>query len=229
MAKILIIEDDEDIAKVEKDYLELSGYEAVIASDGVSGLNIGLSGDYDLILLDLMLPGMDGFAVCKHLREKVKVPILMVTARREDVDKIYGLGLGADDYIDKPFTPSVLVAKVKAHLAIRERYSGASKVLDSTEVIIDEIRLNKDTHRVFVGEKEIELKNKEFELLQFFMENQDIVFGREELYEKIWGMEALGDNTTVAVHINRIREKIEEEPSKPKHLLTVWGAGYKFV
>ena len=229
MAKILIIEDDEDIAKVEKDYLELSGYEAVIASDGVSGLNIGLSGDYDLILLDLMLPGMDGFAVCKHLREKVKVPILMVTARREDVDKIYGLGLGADDYIDKPFTPSVLVARVKAHLAIRERYSGASKVLDSTEVIIDEIRLNKDTHRVFVGEKEIELKNKEFELLQFFMENQDIVFGREELYEKIWGMEALGDNTTVAVHINRIREKIEEEPSKPKHLLTVWGAGYKFV
>ena len=229
MAKILIIEDDEDIAKVEKDYLELSGYEAVIASDGVSGLNIGLSGDYDLILLDLMLPGMDGFAVCKHLREKVKVPILMVTARREDVDKIYGLGLGADDYIDKPFTPSVLVARVKAHLAIRERYSGARKVLDSTEVIIDEIRLNKDTHRVFVGEKEIELKNKEFELLQFFMENQDIVFGREELYEKIWGMEALGDNTTVAVHINRIREKIEEEPSKPKHLLTVWGAGYKFV
>ena len=229
MAKILIIEDDEDIAKVEKDYLELSGYEAVIASDGVSGLNIGLSGDYDLILLDLMLPGMDGFAVCKHLREKVKVPILMVTARREDVDKIYGLGLGADDYIDKPFTPSVLVARVKAHLAIRERYSGASKVLDCTEVIIDEIRLNKDTHRVFVGEKEIELKNKEFELLQFFMENQDIVFGREELYEKIWGMEALGDNTTVAVHINRIREKIEEEPSKPKHLLTVWGAGYKFV
>ena len=229
MAKILIIEDDEDIAKVEKDYLELSGYEAVIASDGVSGLNIGLSGDYDLILLDLMLPGMDGFAVCKHLREKVKVPILMVTARREDVDKIYGLGLGADDYIDKPFTPSVLVARVKAHLAIRERYSGASKVLDSTEVIIDEIRLNKDTHRVFVGEKEIELKNKEFELLQFFMENQDIVFGREELYEKIWGMEALGDNTTVAVHINRIREKIEEEPSKPKHLLTVWGVGYKFV
>lgn len=229
MERILIIEDDNDIAQVEKDYLEISGFEVHVVKDGVSGLNMGVTGEYDLILLDLMLPGMDGFVVCKHLREKIDTPILMVTARREDADKIYGLGLGADDYIDKPFTPSVLVARVKAHLARCARYAKNSASVDDSEIVCEDIRLNKETHRVYVNDVEVELRNKEYELLKFFMENKDIVFGREELYEKIWGMEAMGDNTTVSVHINRIREKIEADPSEPKHLVTVWGAGYRFI
>ena len=181
MNKILIIEDDEAIAEIEKDYLENCGYEADIVYDGETGLKIGLDGNYSLILLDLMLPKMDGFTVCRRLREKLDIPILMVTARQEDIDKIKGLGLGADDYIEKPFSPAVLVARVKANLAQSER-----------------------------------------------MINVDLVFDRETLYEKIWGMEALGDNATVAVHINRLREKLEKNPSKPRYIQTVWGAGYRF-
>ena len=192
MPKILIVEDDADIAAIERDYLELSGYEVTICSDGTSGLNAALTENCDLLLLDLMLPGTDGFTICRAVREKKDIPILMVTALGKDVDKIRGLGFGADDYIEKPFSPSVLVARVKAHLA--------------------------QYHR---------LKNKEYELLLFLMRHPGQVFSREDLYEMIWGLESMGDNITVAVHMNRLREKIEDDPSHPTLLQTVWGVGYR--
>lgn len=227
MTKILLIEDDMAIAAIERDYLEMEHYEVEIAADGIAGLARGLSGEFDLILLDLMLPGLDGFAVCRKLREKINIPILMVTARQEDIDKIRGLGLGADDYIEKPFFPSVLVARVKANLAQYERIAGTGKA--PSEITLGAIRLNTGTHRVFVEDREVELKNKEYELLLFLMLNVDIVFDRETLYEKVWGLEAMGDNATVAVHINRLREKLEKDPANPRYIETVWGAGYRFT
>ena len=226
MNRILIIEDDMDIAVIERDYLEIERFEVEIANDGAVGLTKALNGDYDLILLDLMLPLIDGFTVCRKLREKLDIPILMVTARREDIDKIRGLGLGADDYIEKPFSPSVMVARVKAHLAQYERLKQIGK--PKSEIRIGAVCINTDTHRVYVNEAEKELKNKEYELLLFLMLNADIVFDRETLYERIWGMDAMGDNATVAVHINRLREKIEEDPGNPRYIETVWGAGYRF-
>lgn len=226
MPKILIVEDDMAIAAIERDYLELSDFTVEIASDGPTGLERGLHGAFDLILLDLMLPGLDGFSVCRSLREQLDIPILMVTARQEDIGKIRGLGLGADDYIEKPFSPSVLVARVKAHLARYQRLTQSER--RTSEIEIGDIRLNTETHRVYVRGQEVDLKNKEYELLLFFMLNVDIVFDRETLYERIWGMDALGDNATVAVHINRLREKIERNPSQPRYIQTVWGAGYRF-
>ena len=224
--KILIIEDDSAIAAIERDYLEIEGFQVEIAADGTKGLGKALNGGFDLILLDLMLPGIDGFTVCRRLREALDIPILMITARREDIDKIRGLGLGADDYIEKPFSPSVLVARVKAHLAQYERLKQSEK--PKPEIRIGAIRVNTDTHRVYVDEEEKELKNKEYELLLFLMINVDFVFSRETLYEKLWGMDAMGDNATVAVHINRLREKIEADPANPRYVQTVWGAGYRF-
>lgn len=227
MEKILIVEDDTAIAEIERDYLSLSGYEVTLAGDGETGLHLGQSGDFDLILLDLMLPGMDGFAVCRKLREDTDIPILMVTARQEDIDKIRGLGLGADDYIEKPFSPSVLVARVKAHLSRYQRLTQGDRH-PTGDIEIGGIRLNEQTHRVFVDGKEVFLKNKEYELLLFFMLNVDTVFSREALYERIWGLDAMGDNATVAVHINRLRAKIERDPENPRYIQTVWGAGYRF-
>lgn len=226
MDKILIIEDDVAIAEIERDYLELDGFAVEIAADGNVGLERGLSGEHSLILLDLMLPGMDGFAICRALREQIDVPILMVTARQEDIDKIRGLGLGADDYIEKPFSPSVLVARVKAHLARYRRLTSSERT--SGEIQIGGIRLNEETHRVYVDGREVELTNKEYELLLFFMLNVDVVFSREQLYERIWGWDAMGDSATVAVHINRLRKKIEQDPANPRYIVSVWGAGYRF-
>ncbi len=226
MDKILIIEDDVAIAEIERDYLELDGFAVEIAADGNVGSERGLSGEHSLILLDLMLPGMDGFAICRALREQIDVPILMVTARQEDIDKIRGLGLGADDYIEKPFSPSVLVARVKAHLARYRRLTGSERT--SGEIQIGGIRLNEETHRVYVDGREVELANKEYELLLFFMLNVDVVFSREQLYERIWGWDAMGDSATVAVHINRLRKKIEQDPANPRYIVSVWGAGYRF-
>lgn len=226
MKKILIIEDDMDIAEIERDYLAVSGCEAHIETDGVSGLNAALKGGYDLILLDIMLPKMDGFSVCRRLREKLDIPILMVTAKKEDIDKIRGLGLGADDYIVKPFSPSELAARVQANLAAYDRLKNPNE--KHSEIAVGAIRINTGSHRVFVKGKEITLKNKEYELLLFLVTNADMVFDKETLYEKIWGMDAMGDNATVAVHINRLREKIEDDPSNPRYIETVWGAGYRF-
>ena len=225
MRKILIVEDDTAIAAIERDYLEIDGFDVEITPDGITGLERGLSGAFDLILLDLMLPGLDGFTVCRKLREQVDVQILMVTARQEDIDKIRGLGLGADDYIEKPFSPSVLAARVKAHLARYQRLAGPEK--RKAEITLGGLRLNTETHRLYVDGREVELKNKEYELLLFFLLHIDAVFSREALYERVWGMDAMGDNATVAVHINRLREKIERDPSRPRYIETVWGAGYR--
>ena len=227
MKRILIIEDDEAIAAIERDYLVLGGFEVEIAGTGGDGIAMGRSGRFDLILLDLMLPGIDGFSVCRTLRETLDIPILMVTARQEDIDKIKGLGMGADDYITKPFSPNVLVARIKANLAQYDRLKNTGKP-EKAQIQMGNILLQQDSRRVFVDGTEVELKNKEYELLLFLMSNADTVFSRETLYERIWGYEAMGDNATVAVHINRLREKIEQNPSQPRYIQTVWGAGYRF-
>lgn len=226
MRKILIVEDDNDIAMLERDYLEIAGFSTGLAADGDAAAAAALSGEYDLILLDVMLPGRDGYDICRQLRDKIDVPILMVTARREDIDKIRGLGLGADDYIEKPFSPSVLVARVKVHLARYQRLTGTRRAA-RPELRAGGLRLNTETRRVYVDDREGELKSKEYELLHFLLAHPDMVFSREELYERIWGLEAMGDNATVAVHINRIREKIEADPSHPRYVQTVWGVGYR--
>lgn len=226
MEKILIIEDDRDIAAIERDYLELAGYSVVLVEDGNLGLEEGLSGRYDLILLDLMLPSLDGFQICRQLRSRLDIPIIMVTAKREDIDKIRGLGLGADDYVDKPFSPSVLVARVRSQLSRYQRLKGRPG--GNAEISVRDVTLNTETHRCFVKGREIMLKNKEYEVLLFLMSNVDRVYTKEELYEKIWGFDAMGDNATVAVHINRLREKMEDDPSHPQYIQTVWGAGYRF-
>lgn len=194
-------------------------------TDGVSGLNTALKGGFQLVLLDLMLPKIDDFTVCRSLREHLDIPILIVTAKKEDIDKIRGLGLGADDYIVKPFSPGELVARVQAHIATYNRLKDGIRDIQP-EITVGAIRINPKSHRVFV--KEISLKNKEYELLLFLVTNADMVFDKETLYERIWGMDAVGDNATVAVHINRLREKIEDDPSNPHYIETVWGAGYRF-
>ena len=227
MKKILIVEDDKMIAEIERDFLEINGFEAFIVGDGVEGMKHASSGEYDLILLDLMLPNIDGYEICKKVRNIIDVPIIMVTARIEDVDKIRGLGLGADDYISKPFSPTELVARVKANLAQYERLT-FGKVEKDEKIQVGNVRINPKTHRVYVDGNEVEFKNKEYELLLFLATNPDVIFNKEILYERIWGMDAYGDIKTVAVHINRLREKIEKDPSNPVHIQTVWGAGYRF-
>ncbi|WP_026888313.1 response regulator transcription factor [Clostridium beijerinckii] len=227
MKKILIVEDDKSIAEIERDFLEISGFETFIVADGMEGLKHASSGEYDLILLDLMLPNIDGYEICKKIRGSINIPIIMVTARIEDVDKIRGLGLGADDYISKPFSPTELVARVKANLAQYERLTTGNSEKNE-EIQVGSVRINSKAHRVYVDGKEIELKNKEYELLLFLITNADIVFSKEILYDKIWGMDSYGDMKTVAVHINRLRDKIEKDTSNPVHIQTVWGAGYRF-
>lgn len=224
--RILIVEDDDDIASIERDYLEVGGYEVKVEENGAAGLTEALTGEYDLILLDIMLPGMDGFQIVRKLRDKIDIPIMMVTARRSDIDKIRGLGFGADDYIEKLFSPGVLVARVKSQLAQYERLKGTGE--RRKKISIGGITLEPDTHRIFVRGMEKVLPNKEFQLLEFLMVHADVVFSRESLYTRIWGMDSLGNTSTVPVHINRLREAVEEDPSNPKHILTIWGVGYKF-
>ena len=224
--RILLIEDDADIASIEKDYLEVSGYEVAIEGDGLSGLEEARTGTYDLILLDVMLPGMDGFTICRKLRDQIDIPIIMVTAKQGDIDQIRGLGFGADEYIAKPFSPSVLVAKVKSQLAQYERLKGTTN--EAQKITLGDISLEPKTHRVFVRGEEKILPNKEFKLLEFLMIHADIVYSREALYTRIWGMDSLGNTATVPVHINRIRDAVEIDPAHPHHILTVWGVGYKF-
>ena len=227
MNKILIIEDEEAIAELEKEDLEISDFEVTIENDGEKGLKTALSEEFDLIILDLMLPGIDGYEICKQIRNQKNIPIIMVSAKKDDIDKIRGLGLGADDYIVKPFSPGELVARVQAHIATYNRLKGGIQEIQP-EITVGAIRINPKSHRVFVKEREISLKNKEYELLLFLVTNADMVFDKETLYERIWGMDSVGDNATVAVHINRLREKIEDDPSDPHYIETVWGAGYRF-
>lgn len=227
MSRILIVEDDEDIAELERDYLEANGLEAEIASDGPTGLSMALSGSFDAMILDVMLPGMNGFDVCRKVREKSALPMLLVTARTEDIDQIRGLGLGADGYVVKPFSPSVLVARVKALLATAARRGADTEAAEPSSLIeADGVTIDPDSHEVKARGKDVDLTNREYELLLFLMKHRGTVFSRDALYERVWGEEALGDGATVTVHIQRLREKIEPDPSNPKIIQTVRGAGY---
>ena len=223
--RILIVEDDPDIAAIERDYMELGGLSVQIASDGTTGLDAALHQPIDLLILDVMLPGVDGFTICKTVRAVKDIPILMVTALGKDVDKIRGFGFGADDYIEKPFSPSVLVARVKAHLAQYARLKPSAET--PPLLTVGPLTADPAARRITKNGVEIPLKNKEYELLLFLMRHPEQVFSREDLYELIWGLESMGDNITVAVHINRLREKIEDVPAQPKLLQTVWGVGYR--
>lgn len=227
MSKVLIIEDEVAIADLEKDYLELSGFEVEMEHDGTIGLKRALSEDFDMYILDLMLPGMDGFEICRQIREEKNTPVLMVSAKKDDIDKIRGLGLGADDYITKPFSPSELVARVKAHLARYERLIGSS-ASDNDMVEIRGIRIDKTARRVWINGEERQFTTKEFDLLTFLAENPNHVYTKEELFREIWDMESIGDIATVTVHIKKIREKIEMNTNKPQYIETIWGVGYRF-
>jgi DNA-binding response OmpR family regulator len=226
MKRILIVEDEKLIAELERDYLEVSGFQVDIAIDGEQGLRLGVNGDYDLIILDLMLPLLSGFEVCKQIREQRDIPILMVTAKKEDIDIIRGLGLGADDYITKPFKPGELVARVKAHLARYERLIGTKESKD--EVRIRGLLIDHGARRVFLHEQEIILTTKEFDLFYFLAMNPNRVFSKDHLFERLWGMDALGDSQTVTVHIRKLREKLEIDSSNSQYIETIWGAGYRF-
>lgn len=227
MKRILFIEDDHVIAEVQKDYLEANGFSVDIASSGNKGLQMALNGAYDLILLDLMLPHTDGFEICRQVRKVLNIPILIVSAKKEDVDKIRGLGMGADDYIIKPFSLGELVARVKAHLSRFERLVGSVE-RKTEEIRIRGIVIDKRSRKVFVNGKEVLLTSKEYDLLLLFVTHPNQVFSKEQIFERIWAMDSLGDMATVTVHVSKLREKIELDPTNPQYIQTIWGVGYRF-
>ncbi len=227
MSKVLIIEDDTAIAELEKDYLEINGYTVIIEQDGSAGAARALDEDLDLIILDLMLPGMDGFEICKLIRDTKDTPILMVSAKKDDIDKIRGLGLGADDYITKPFSPSELVARVKAHLSRYKRLTSIG-LEENTVIEVSGLTIDKTARTVLVDGREKVFTTKEFDLLTFLAEHPNHVYSKEELFKEIWEMESVGDIATVTVHIKKIREKIEDNKSNPRYIETIWGVGYRF-
>ena len=227
MSRILIIEDEEAIADLEKDYLELSGFEVEVANDGVTGLDKALNEDHNLLILDLMLPGVDGFEICRKVRDEKNTPIIMVSAKKDDIDKIRGLGLGADDYMTKPFSPSELVARVKAHLARYERLIG-SAVEENKVIEIRGLKIDTTARRVWINGEEKPFTTKEFDLLTFLASHPNHVYTKDELFSEIWDMESIRDIATVTVHIKKIREKIEYDTSNPQYIETIWGVGYRF-
>ncbi|MDE6232165.1 MAG: response regulator transcription factor [Lachnospiraceae bacterium] len=227
MSRILIVEDEESIAELEKDYLELSGFDVEIENNGESGMNRAMSEEFDMYILDLMLPDVDGFEICKTIRESKNTPILMISAKKDDIDKIRGLGLGADDYMTKPFSPSEMVARVKAHLARYERLIGSGQQ-ENDVIEIRGLKIDKTARRVWVNNDEKTFTTKEFDLLAFLAQNPNHVFTKDELFREIWDMESIGDIATVTVHIKKIREKIEYSTSKPQYIETIWGVGYRF-
>ena len=227
MSKILIVEDEEAIADLEKDYLELSGFKVEVANDGKSGLTKALKENYDLFILDLMLPGVDGFDICRQVREEKNTPIIMVSAKKDDIDKIRGLGLGADDYMTKPFSPSELVARVKAHLARYDRLTGSAAQKNKV-IEIRGLKIDTTARRVWINDEEKTFTTKEFDLLTFLASHPNHVYTKEELFREIWDMDSIGDIATVTVHIKKIREKIEKDTAKPQYIETIWGVGYRF-
>ena len=227
MSKILIVEDEVAIADLEKDYLELSGFDVEVANDGLIGYQKAMEEDYNLVILDLMLPGMDGFEICRKLREEKNTPIIMVSAKKDDIDKIRGLGLGADDYMTKPFSPSELVARVKAHLSRYERLIGRAAEVNKV-IEIRGLKIDTTARRVWVNGQEKAFTTKEFDLLTFLASHPNHVYTKDELFSEIWDMESIGDIATVTVHIKKIREKIEMDTSNPQYIETIWGVGYRF-
>jgi DNA-binding response OmpR family regulator len=228
MKSILIIEDDKLIAELERDYLEADHFEISIATNGKEGLETAKNIRFDLVLLDVMLPGLNGFDVLRSLRALSNVPILLVTARKEDVDKIRGLGLGADDYIIKPFSPPELVARVKAHIAVHERLSPHENEIKNESIQYGDLKILLGSHQVYLSERLVVLTNKEFELLKYMAINPGIVLSKELLFDRVWGMDSFGDTATVTVHVSRLREKLEKDPANPAIIETIWGAGYRF-
>jgi len=227
MKKVLIIEDEITIAELERDYLEINDFSVDIEIDGEKGLRSALNKDYNLIILDVMLPKVDGFEICRQIRNMKDVPILMVSAKKEDIDKIRGLGLGADDYITKPFSPGELVARVKAHISRYERLIGKNK--DQSEIIeIRGLSIYSNSRRVYVNGVEVILTAKEFDILTILALNPNKVFSKDNIFNKVWGIDSFGDVGTVTVHIRKLREKIEVDPSNPKYIETIWGVGYRF-
>lgn len=227
MKKVLIVEDDISIAELERDYLEINGFEVTIENSGDKGLLKAKQCQFDLIILDLMLPKVDGFEICRQIRSEQNTPIIIVSAKKEDIDKIRGLGLGADDFMTKPFSPSELVARVKAHISRFERLT-KGKQDETHKVEIRGLSMDKSSRRVFMDEKEVILTTKEFDLLIYLAANPNKVFTKEELFQRIWGIDSQGDIPTVTVHIRKIREKIEIDPSNPQYIETIWGVGYRF-
>ncbi len=227
MSKILIIEDEVAIAELQKDYLEINDYEVTIEHDGAKGLEAALKEEFDLVILDLMLPGMDGYEICKNIRSKKDIPIIIVSAKKDDIDKVRGLGLGADDYMTKPFSPSELVARVKAHLARYDRLTG-SNVEKNKEIEIRGLKIDTTARRVWINGVEKTFTTKEFDLLTFLASHPNHVYTKDELFREIWDMESVGDIATVTVHIKKIREKVEIDTSNPQYIETIWGVGYRF-
>lgn len=228
MNKVLIVEDDELIAELERDYLEAGGFEAELIFDGREGLERALAGGWDAMVLDVMLPGISGYEVCREVRKTLNLPVIMVTAKKEDVDKIRGLGLGADDYLVKPFSPAELVARVKSHIQIHERLLEEREQQRDRGITVKNLTIRPKARRVYLNDEEMNLANKEFELLLFLAENPNIVFSKDTLFDRIWGMDSVGNTATVTVHINRLREKLEKDEDSPQFIETVWGAGYRF-
>lgn len=230
MEKVLIIEDDMGIYELERDYLEIEGYEVDIQTNGVDGLAAALEHEYDLIILDIMIPKKDGFSVCRDIRKKKEIPIIMVSAKREDIDKIRGLGLGADDYMIKPFSPAELVARVKSHI---QRYNRIRNSLGTTVEIESKIAAGSleillDSHQVFLGGTEVSLTPREYDILILLASSPNRVFTKEEVFESIWGIDSLGETSTIMVHINRLRAKIDKQFQGEEYIDTVWGVGYRF-
>lgn len=228
MSRILIVEDEEAIAELERDYLELSGYTVEIENNGDEGLKRAMSEEWDLFILDIMLPGTDGFEICRQIRTEKSTPIIFVSARKDDIDKVKGLGFGADDYITKPFSPSELVARVKAHLASFDRVVNSSSSYTNDDVIrIRGLKIDNISHKVWVDGAEKQLTTKEYDLLYFFAKHPGQVFSKEELFQRIWDQDSVGDIATVTVHVKKIREKIELDKDHPQYIETVWGVGYR--
>lgn len=228
MSKVLVVEDDELIADLERDYLEANGFQVKVAYDGNMGEKLAAQSDYAAILLDVMLPGKSGFDICREIRRSNNVPIIMVTAKKEDIDKIRGLGLGADDYLVKPFSPAELVARVKSHIQIHDMLLESKESKKEEKISYENLTVLPMSRMVYLDKKEVTLVNKEFELLLFLMENPNIVFSKDTLFDRIWGMDAIGDVATVTVHINRLRDKLGKNLLKTQFIETVWGAGYRF-
>lgn len=228
MKRILIVEDDVSIGEVEKDYLEISGFEVEVSTDGIQGRDKAINEEFDLVILDVMLPGVDGFQICKDIRKEKDIPIIMVTARTEEIDKLRGLGLGIDDYVTKPFSPNELIARVKAHLTRYENLKSTSQGEKSDIVKRRGLSINTQSRQVFVNGKEVDLTVKEYDLLLLLASTPNKVFSKEEIFSKVWGFNSENDIPTITVHVRKLREKIEFDPSNPDYIMTVWGIGYKF-
>lgn len=223
---IHIIEDESEIALLIRDYLEDEGFRVIISSTGKMGLEQTLEKKPDLVILDLMLPEMDGFEVCRNLRKTLELPILILSSKNTDMDKVLALGIGADDYVTKPFSPVVLLARVKAHL---RRAGRQAQGVDERILEFGDLKIFTESYGVLLNGHEVSMTNKEFELLKYLAQNAGRVVSKEQIISAVWGNNFFGDDNTVPVHMYKIREKIEKNPSKPKYIQTVWGIGYRFI